>query len=553
MKGLIQMGHSVNFLGCRGVLRKRCTTQDAKGIFEGGITDAKKDLCVSCIGAQKLVKGIPGIKSALDIEDLLAHEDYVVANLQVNGSIKELINLEIFDVPVGRLSLYETILTFKLSSHNLTNEAEKYYRDLLFGSILMAFAANKIKNQYVLDGFSTHNSFYAHNQTLAQLLYSNGIKTYSLHCGLNFAYRESRLIIAKGGFKDFMQALIAISYLADNNGITKKNLRKILNHIKISSGGGSVFAYSSPVKNESVLDRLKIPKFSKVTLAILSSADEFIAAKEAGYLSDKLDNALFSDQFEWIKWLFMWAKENQDRTLVIRIHPREAPNRREKFISQSISDFEKILVSMPDNVRINWPEDNLSMYDFVPYVEAVLTSWSSAGKEFALLGIPVISYKNQNRSYPDNIHAVAQTLEEYDELLSIKYIDTKFHRSSQIMRALEWLNLEQFLCTLDLSFVKILRPTPSAVTIKFLRKIKNLLRRILGDEIKQYPYNWIEEGIMQKIPTRFIMALSIAYEGRNIVDLINFNKNQDYVKVISREKCVKLVDKFLNSNFMTGV
>lgn len=549
LRSFIENGNSVSILGCRGALERRCTTQDARGIYEHGPADSKSDLCKKCIKAQEQVKAIPGIDSTFDIEDLITEADILQANKLLMASSHDLINLKINGVPIGRLALYETVLTFKLVSKRLSVESEKYYRDLLYGSVLLSYASRRLISAESFDFLMLHNSLYCHNQTISQNLHSSKTRTISFHCGLNFAYRENRLIIAKDNFKKFVTLLMDDLKNAYSQKIDEEIFDKILEHIKISSGGGSVFAYSSPMQNESVLEKLGINENSKVILAVLSSADELIAAKEAGYLSTQNSPDLFVNQFAWIRWLFSWAEINKNRTLIIRIHPREAPNRREKFISESMNTFEGLLESMPKNVRINWPDDNLSMYDFVPHVECVLTSWSSAGKEFAVLGIPVISYANQNRSYPDDIHAVASSLDEYLYLLDYEYIKHSFDRSNQIIKSLKWLQFEQFSCSLDLMFVKALKVTSNSILSRALTKIKKLFNGFLGGEEKIYPYDLIDSAIKQKIPQNFLDNFKLILEDAQNKHFIIPENGKTSRRFLSNNECIKLMDKFLSSYF----
>lgn len=548
-RSLLQQGISVSTLGCKGALQRRCTSQDAKNIYESGLTIQKSDLCRECIKAQKQIKEIPGVASALDIEDLITEEEWHEANNLIEARVQDLINLEISGVPVGRLALYETVLTFKLISNNLTGESERYYQDLLFGSILICFASKSLMKTESYDFLMLHNSLYCHNQTLSQNLHSSGTQTISFHCGLNFAYRENRLIIVNDNFKKFIASLKLEFTKIGGHHIQEEIFNKILEHIKVSSGGGTVFAYSSPMQNESVLEKLGIKKKSQVILAVLSSADELIAAKEAGYLPHEDFNELFVDQFSWIEWLLSWAMKNVDREVVIRIHPREAPNRREKNISQSMRNFEKIFQTKPKNVHINWPEDNLSMYDFVPHVECVLTSWSSAGKEFSLLGIPVISYLNQNRSYPDDIHAVANTLEEYNYYLSKDYIKYSFNRSKQINRSLQWLKFEQFTCSLDLSFIDALKLRSRSVLSKALVKFENLTKGLFGFEVRNYPHDLIHKAIKQKIPENILKSFILILKGHQNNIYIPPENREMSGKFLSHDECVKRIDNFILSNF----
>jgi hypothetical protein len=68
---------------------------------------------------------------------------------------------------------------------------------------------------------------------------------------------------------------------------------------------------------------------------------------------------------------------------------------------------------LPTNVRVNWPTDELSIYDVAEHASVVLNAWSTAGKEMALLGIPVVTYCPEMLLYPGDLHHVGTTRERY--------------------------------------------------------------------------------------------------------------------------------------------
>jgi hypothetical protein len=98
---------------------------------------------------------------------------------------------------------------------------------------------------------------------------------------------------------------------------------------------------------------------------------------------------------------------------VIRVHPREFPNKREGTKSQHATQLERAFTDLPPNVKVNWPSDELSIYDLAEHAAVVLNAWSSAGKEMALLGIPVVAYCPELLLYPADIHHVGTTRDAY--------------------------------------------------------------------------------------------------------------------------------------------
>ena len=69
-----------------------------------------------------------------------------------------------------------------------------------------------------------------------------------------------------------------------------------------------------------------------------------------------------------------------------------------------------VLTGLPGNVRVNWPTDGVSLFDLANVTDVFANGWSSAGKEMAWLGLPVVLYS-------DDVYAVPIRLElrRYDE------------------------------------------------------------------------------------------------------------------------------------------
>ena len=107
-----------------------------------------------------------------------------------------------------------------------------------------------------------------------------------------------------------------------------------------------------------------------------------------------------------------YYKVRPDLFLIIRVHPREFPNHREGQKSKNAELYEKLLTNLPSNIVVNWPSDNISVYDLAEHVDLVLNGFSSSGLEMALLGIPVLSYANEWNTYPIDLDTKIDTRDD---------------------------------------------------------------------------------------------------------------------------------------------
>src|SRR5690606_6941171 len=102
----------------------------------------------------------------------------------------------------------------------------------------------------------------------------------------------------------------------------------------------------------------------------------------------------------------------KDLFLIIRVHPREFPNKRDSLKSDHALELEQTLSELPENVRVNWPSDNISLYDLAQIMDVCLNSWSTAGKEMGTLGIPVVLYSADLVFYPADLNYLAVSADD---------------------------------------------------------------------------------------------------------------------------------------------
>jgi hypothetical protein len=141
-----------------------------------------------------------------------------------------------------------------------------------------------------------------------------------------------------------------------------------------------------------------------------------------------------------VQTLATWVGARPDLFLLLRVHPREFPNKREGLKSEHASALEQALTELPPNVRVNWPSDKLSIYDIAEQADVVLNAWSSAGKEMALLGLPVVTYCPTVIQYPRELNYVGTTRDAY-----FAAIETALHDGwsfERIRMAYRWCVLE---------------------------------------------------------------------------------------------------------------
>jgi hypothetical protein len=130
-----------------------------------------------------------------------------------------------------------------------------------------------------------------------------------------------------------------------------------------------------------------------------------------------------------------------------------------------------MLKMKPDNCYVNWPDQNLSLYDLVKDVDVVLNAWSSAGKELTLLGLPVVEWAPDVLLYPPDARYVAYRASEYETCVDRALADG--WRADRVRRMYRWCALEYGAATFETASP----PAPQAPGIQFGRRVVRAIHR----------------------------------------------------------------------------
>jgi hypothetical protein len=216
----------------------------------------------------------------------------------------------------------------------------------------------------------------------------------------------------------------------------------------------------------------------KVLLATMSSNDEEFAALMSG-VDRGGENLLFKTQTCWINFLISHIKSRSDLFLIIRPHPREFPNKREGKKSDYATIFPELFENLPSNIACNMPEDAVSTFDFLNDVDLILNCSSSVGKEFSMMGLPVLSYAKELIPYPSNLNFYANTLDSYKAAIDHAILEgMSFDRIRQTYR---WLALEINYALIDIGSAKNIQESSEMTILKRISRkvIKKISFKLL--------------------------------------------------------------------------
>ena len=453
-EALVDQGFDVHYITCGRALDSWCLAMDSIGAIESLSGFNKSKICTKCEQNKDLLLRHFNFDNS-SLNSYLEYEDSLEIESILSKISKEaLFDFKIDGLNIGRASLYNFTINRKKRFERDFSDFE--WQDFLkhFKSSLISFYAGKnMLAQLAPDHLFFYSSSYSINLVVRLQAERLGIPCFSIYAGFNWESRIQKMHIS---FIDSFSAyktkleLWGKRYRALPSSLV--GLESALSQQKTLLSGKHVMVYgggNSRLSPQQIRGRWGIPKDSKVLFIAASSYDELLAAQVIQALPETPVMA-FGSQIEWMEKTIAFVAGRKDLTLIIRVHPREFPNRREPTGSEHSLRLKALFRHLPDNVKINWPDDGMSLYDWLEIIDLGLTSWSSAGKEFALWGIPNLSYTNEISFYPKkDLGFVGETPDEYFRQIDIAI--EKGWSKQRILLAYRWAAYELEGSVFDLS------------------------------------------------------------------------------------------------------
>jgi hypothetical protein len=407
-------GHDVVYVGCGGALDRLCVPMSAHGMTIHSPTADRAAVCARCERHDRLIRSGFGFDGP-HLSDLIDDEIRGEADeLLGTSDLSALIDLEIEAVPLGRIALYQLMLRRKRLETNLSDdEAAEYFVELR-NAVVSFLCGRKLIEREAPDVVVVYNALYSVNRAICLLAQHRGIPHYFMHAGGNLSNRLQTLWIGRGDTFSFFPHLVQRWPEFSNVPCSPEQLKLITDHFLELLRGRSSFVYSSPKSGTyaDIRGVFGIRSDQKLLVATLGSYDEERAAELVG-ARVHVRPPLFETQIAWVRTLVEHVRNRDDLFLLIRVHPREFPNKREGVLSHHARQLQSAFVDLPANVAVNWPDQSISIYDLADQTDVFLNSWSSVGKEMALLGIPVVLYAPDLAFYPADLGYSGLTLTEY--------------------------------------------------------------------------------------------------------------------------------------------
>jgi hypothetical protein len=360
-----------------------------------------------------------------ELRDVLTRQDIKKISLILRRLTKDNFeSLKIDGIDIGKIAMYEFLINHKKMDAKFTQKEWCDCINDLKDTLVSYLACREIVNKERPDRIVVYNETYSVNRVWDKYATLSGIPVYFMHHGMNFSDTDSTLIIAKTNSVDYRYRLLKIWSKVKHVPVPNKMLSYVTNNFFELLKAKHFLVYSSPKSNKRINIRnfFAIKDKQKVLTATMSSYDELFAGQYVGVWKTH-ERLVFTSQTEWIKALIDYVKSKGNLFLIIRVHPRDYPNKRDRLKSDHAKMLEKVLIKLPANVKVNWPTDNISIYDLAQETDVFLNAWSSVGVEMSLLGIPVVTYVKEYTLYPQDLNYVGKDRKDYFAKIDLALIE----------------------------------------------------------------------------------------------------------------------------------
>ena len=421
-EGARRQGVDVTFATCGSLLRNQCSAMEESRVPEGADEEQRLRVCRTCTArATTLVRSFsfPTVQlshyfSELDEAIIREHIAHVEPNAWQD--------FELDGVPLGRFAAYEFLLKHKRNTLEIPQELWSAYLDQLTNTLRSYVAAPRLLDDVRPDRAVAYNTLYAANRAFMAVAERNGVPCYTMQGGNHTVRRAETMTVFRNDQAVFQAPESPAWHAWRDLPIGVREAGIVAEHVAAGFSARSAFTYSKAHKRvppSATRSSLGLDPQRKTAVVVLSSRDEVFAADVVGRFPRPIDGThLFPTQAAWIEHVSGIADRRDDLQFVVRVHPREFPNKRESVLSPNAAMLKELLDDLPDNMVVDWPADGRSLYDVIQIADVVMTAWSSVGGEAALFGAPVVAYDTGDLlSYPKELNDYVTTVDDYEPAL----------------------------------------------------------------------------------------------------------------------------------------
>ncbi len=487
--------HTVLYLTCNQSYQGGCIVMSARGVNFKSTLEEKSKTCNLCERTQKAVVKKNNFVPLYTEDFLEEHERTQIATLLDTVTAENFKDFAFGGMPIGRYAYYLVSLTFKKRNFEITTEEFLELKNHINDCLKTYFISHRVLENHKPDGVLIYNSFYPTNRVFLEVTRQLGISSFYIHAGPNIRHRLSTMVLGREHHYKIIHEQFKYWSLISEKSTPKAVFPLVYDHYCELLKGVNQFVYSpSPYKNSNDIESFFNAKGRKVILLTMSSFDERFSAEMIDVL-DKQTNLLFDSQVQWVQETIELFRNKPDCYLIIRVHPREFPNKRESVLSEHAKYLKKCLVNLPENIVVNWPQDNVSLYSLMEITDLCLNFTSTVGKELVFFGIPVITYAANGLCYPTDINCLVNTLSKYEQQI-IYFLNNKITLEKLVL-LFRWYAVEFYYSVLSLNDADAFSESLPTFSQRIYRKVMRTIDPIhMAKSQLKRDYQWEPSDVL---------------------------------------------------------
>lgn len=512
---------SVEFLSCDGLFNSFCVAMSAFGMTERAHQLEKEKACDACKRLNHMTQDFLTFKVNQGSDYLTKDDDKAIAELMREITKENWFSFTYMNVPVGKFASYEFLLNHKLNSLQIPDDLWTFFLSHLGNCIKAVDLAKSYFSTNKPSKVITYNRMYSINRIFCYIAEQSGVPTFSIQAAGPLNKYYSRISCIREDQEIFLWSRSKAWRIYNGMPLNLLTVLRAYRHLRSLFAANSPWVYSSPKKglgSEHLLSTLGVRPGQRVLLLTTSSEDELFSARVNGIIDQDAGTSLFTSNLEWIEAVTREIASLEDYFLIIRPHPREFPNKREKVMSVSGANLVVALESYRsrDNIFVNTPDQEISIYDLARISSLHLNATSTVGLEMALLGVPSLTFcPDRLTAYPVDIGFSATSNSEYFNYL---FSDSVEVSKEQLSTAMRWINFRYFGSTYPSGNI--------LVNIQYF--VANFTRRV-GSRLKVA----LISGILSFF-TRYVSRARFSLPGNKIEATVTKDKIRSYIPKFTR-------------------
>lgn len=408
---LSYQGFQVVAISCDGMAITRCNYIDLIERYEK--KDARAIACRECLSRNQIRESI---HKSQGVTFSRLGEVKGLSRWLEKESIDDPQNILWNNLPAGRFACYELALNLKCEPENVPILAKEKYEETLAASITVLEKIKEICAEKKVSAAIFHNGLSAINRLSWEWCKSQGIKTIDIMNVSHKNYRDSKYYLNTDLWPLFSHSK---SGLWDKVKEVNLNLQEdsfVESYLDSELIQGGIKNYGSGRSTGNATNKTEESN-EFVALFLFNSTDE---RKTARYMLINSETIVES-ALDHLKLAKQIAASNPMVKFIFRIHPRmgkfhdsnESPQLREiiEYLSDSTS-----------NVKVVFPERQISLQESLQSSDIVLSFGTTAGLLASAAGLPVVLCSRDNDwTFPKDIYFVPKDFTELEitKLISV--------------------------------------------------------------------------------------------------------------------------------------